>query len=288
MAYAQDDVPLYRADARLVLLHASVIDKNGRLVTNVPQSAFKIFEDGVEQPLRLFRREDVPVSMGILVDNSGSMGSKRSRVAAAALELVKQSNPDDEVFIVNFNDDTHIDQGLTNDVKKLEAALAMMQVRGGTAMRDALSKSIAYVKRNGKKDKKVLVVITDGNDNSSLLSLERIMKSAHQSGVLIYGVGLLAEEEHREASRARRALNDLAEATGGKTFFPQGVEEVDAIAHLVAHDIRSQYIIEYSPANAAMDNTFRAIRITAKAPGNPTVRTRSGYYATPDAKTAAK
>ena len=148
-AAPQDDVPFYRADARLVLLHASVLDKSGRLVTNVPQSAFKIFEDGVEQPIRLFRREDVPVSMGIIVDNSGSMNGKRATVAAAALELVKQSNPDDEVFIVNFNDDTRFDQLLTNDVKKLQAALARMEARGGTAMRDALSKSIDYVKRNG-------------------------------------------------------------------------------------------------------------------------------------------
>jgi VWFA-related protein len=151
-------------------------------------------------------------------------------------------------------------------------------------MRDAIEMSIQHLKK-AHRDKKVLVVITDGNDNSSVLSLEHIMKSAHQSDVLIYGVGLLSEEEHREAARAKRALNDLAEATGGKTFFPQSVEEVDAIAHLVAHDIRSQYIIEYSPANAVMDGTFRAIRITAKAAGNPTVRTRSGYYATPDAKT---
>ena len=147
-------------------------------------------------------------------------------------------------------------------------------------MRDAIAMSIQHLKK-AHRDKKVLVVITDGNDNSSILSMEHIMKSAHQSDVLIYGVGLLTEEEHREAGRARRALNDLAEATGGKTFFPKDVEEVDAIAHLVAHDIRSQYIIEYSPSNSAMDNTFRAIRITAKAPGNPTVRTRSGYYATP-------
>src|SRR5678815_4709690 len=148
-----DDLPLYRLDARLVLLHASVVDKNGRLITNVPQSAFKIREDGVEQPLKLFRREDVPVSMGIIVDNSGSMNGKRSRVAAAALELVKQSNPEDEVFIVNFNDDTHFDQLLTNDVKKLQSALARMEVSGGTALRDALSTSIDYVKKNGKKEK---------------------------------------------------------------------------------------------------------------------------------------
>jgi len=284
MAYAQDEVPLYRADARLVLLHASVIDKNGRLVTNVPQSAFKIFEDGVEQPLRLFRREDVPVSMGILVDNSGSMGSKRSRVAAAALELVKQSNPDDEVFIVNFNDDTHIDQGLTNDVKKLEAALAMMQVRGGTAMRDALSKSIAYVKRNGKKDKKVLVVITDGNDNSSDITLEQVLRQAQSSDVLIYAIGLLNEEEARDARAAKKALKALVDASGGLDYYPKSTSDVQEITPRVAHEIRNQYVLGYTSSNPSLDGTFRQVKVTVTGFGRPTVRTRSGYYATPTAR----
>src|SRR5262249_14128376 len=130
------------------------------------------------------------------------------------------------------------------------------------------------------------VVITDGNDNSSMVGMEQVLKNAHKSDVLIYGVGLLAEEERREAGRARKALNDLAEATGGKTFFPKEVLEVDSIARQVAHDIRNQYVIEYSPKNGAMDGTFRSIKITAKAPGT-TVRTRSGYYATPDSKTGS-
>jgi Ca-activated chloride channel family protein len=288
---AQDSDTIFRADTRIVVCHTTVIDKTGHLVTTLPKSAFTVYENKVKQEIRKFQREDVPVALGLVIDNSGSMRNKLEKVKAAAMALVKDSNRDDEVFVVNFNDTAYLDnpkdKNFTNDLGELETALARIDARGGTAMRDAIEMSIQHLKK-AKRDKKVLVVITDGNDNSSLLSLERIMKSAHQSGVLIYGVGLLAEEEHREASRARRALNDLAEATGGKTFFPQGVEEVDAIAHLVAHDIRSQYIIEYSPSNAAMDNTFRAIRITAKAPGNPTVRTRSGYYATPDAKTAAK
>ena len=288
---AQESDTIFRADTRIVVCHTTVIDKTGHLVTTLPKSAFTVYENKVRQEIRKFQREDVPVALGLVIDNSGSMRNKLERVKAAAMALVKDSNRDDEVFVVNFNDTAYLDnpkdKNFTNDLGELETALGRIDARGGTAMRDAIEMSIQHLKK-AKRDKKVLVVITDGNDNSSLLSLERIMKSAHQSGVLIYGVGLLAEEEHREASRARRALNDLAEATGGKTFFPQGVEEVDAIAHLVAHDIRSQYIIEYSPSNAAMDNTFRAIRITAKAPGNPTVRTRSGYYATPDAKTAAK
>ena len=281
---SQDDVPLYRTDARLVLLHTSVIDKNGKLVTNIPQSAFKIFEDGVEQPIRLFRREDVPVSMGIIVDNSGSMTSKRARVAAAAMELVKQSNPDDEVFIVNFNDDAHFDQRLTGDVKKLEAALARMEARGGTAMRDALSKSIDYVKKNGKHDKKVLVVITDGNDNSSDITLEQVLRQAHNSDVLIYAIGLLNEEEAREARSAKRALKSLVDASGGLDYYPKSTSDVLEITPRVAHEIRNQYTLGYTSSNQALDGTFRQIKVTVTGFGHPTVRTRNGYYATPTAR----
>ncbi len=285
---AQQAATVFRADTRIVVCHTTVIDKSGHLVTTLPQSAFTVYENKVKQEIRKFKREDVPVSLGLVIDNSGSMRNKLAKVEAAALALVKDSNRDDEVFIVNFNDTAYLDnpQGkdFTNDIAELQTALARIDARGGTAMRDAIDMSIHHLKQ-AHRDKKVLVVITDGNDNSSLLSLDHIMKNAHASDVLIYGVGLLTEEEHREAAHAKKALNDLAEATGGKTFFPKDVEEVDAIAHLVAHDIRSQYIIEYSPANSTMDGTFRAIHITAKAAGNPTVRTRSGYYATPDAKT---
>ena len=281
---AQDDVPLYRSDARLVLLHASVVDKNGKLVTNIPQSAFKILEDGVEQPIRLFRREDVPVSMGIIVDNSGSMTSKRSRVAAAALEMVKQSNPDDEVFIVNFNDDTHFDQPLTNDVKKLQAALARMEARGGTAMRDALSKSITYVKKEGKKDKKVLVVITDGNDNSSDITLEQVLRQAQNSEVLIYAIGMLNEEEAGEAKSAKKALRSLVDASGGMDYYPKSTSDVQEITPRVAHEIRNQYILGYTSSNQVFDGSFRQIKVTVNGFGRPTVRTRNGYYATPTAR----
>jgi Ca-activated chloride channel homolog len=280
----QDDVPLYRSDARLVLLHASVVDKNGKLLTNIPQSAFKILEDGVEQQLRLFRREDVPVSMGIIVDNSGSMTSKRARVAAAALEMVKQSNPDDEIFIVNFNDDTHFDQPLTNDVKKLQAALARMEARGGTAMRDALSKSITYVKKNGKKDKKVLVVITDGNDNSSDVTFDQLIRQAQNSEVLIYSIGLLNEEEAGQAKAAKKSLKALADASGGLDYYPKSTSDVEEITPRVAHEIRNQYILGYTSSNQVFDGSFRQIKVTVTGFGRPTVRTRNGYYATPTAR----
>ena len=277
---------IFRADTRRVDLHATVVDKNGRLLTNLPREAFTVYENGVQQQIVSFKREDVPVSMGLIVDNSGSMRDKRAKVEAAALTLVKDSNPQDEVFVVNFNDEAFNDlphgKDFTNDIKEMEEALTRIDSRGGTAMRDAIRMSIDHLKEKAHKDKKVLVVVTDGNDNSSLVSLESLVKASQQSGVLIYSVGLLSEEERREAKRAERALEALAEATGGETFFPKEVSEVERIAHQVARDIRNQYSIVYAPSNQSMDGSFRQIKVTVKAPGSPTVRTRSGYYATPD------
>ena len=278
---AQDDPAIFTSDTKLVPLHVSVIDKAGKLVTNLPQSAFKVYENNVEQPLKIFNREDVPVSMGIIIDNSGSMREKRPKVAAAAMELIKESNPQDEDFIVDFNDVAYLDAPFTSDSKKLEEALDKIDSKGGTAMRDAISMSIDYAKTEGKKSKKVLLVITDGNDNTSNETLEQLVRKAHQSEVLIYCIGLLSEEEPREARAAKRALSELATASGGLAYFPKSLSEVEAITPQIAHEIRNQYILAYTPLNAALDGTFRAIKVTVKAPGNPTVRTRNGYFASP-------
>jgi Ca-activated chloride channel family protein len=289
----QDDTgTIFRSDTRLVVLHTTVMDKSGHLVTDLPREAFTVFENGQPQPIKSFKREDVPVSMGLIIDNSGSMRDKRAKVETAALTLVKDSNKDDEVFVVNFNDEAFLDnphgKDFTNNMKELEESLTRIDSRGGTAMRDAIRMSIDHLKEKSKKDKKVLVVVTDGNDNSSVISLENLVKASQQSEVLIYSVGLLSEEERREAKRAERALNDLALATGGESFFPKEASEVERIAHTVARDIRSQYTIQYTPTNQAMDGSFRAIKVTVKGPGNPTARTRNGYYATENQNPPAK
>jgi len=284
-AASQGTVPVYTSDTRLVVCHTTVVDKSGKLVTNLKQDAFTVAENDVKQDILLFKREDIPVSMGLIIDNSGSMRSKRASVEAAALALVKDSNPDDEVFIVNFNDDAFIDNPNSKDfltnVDEMKEALTRIDSRGGTAMRTAIDKSIEWLKK-AHKEKKVLVVVTDGVDNASDISLEDLVRDARQSDVLIYSVGLLADEEKRSASSAKRQLNALAEATGGLTYYPKEVSEVDPIAHQVARDIRSQYTIAYKPANDALDGTYRKIKVTVKAPGNPVPRTRTGYYATAD------
>jgi Ca-activated chloride channel family protein len=281
-AQTPDGAAVFRSDTRLVVLHASVVDKKGNLVTNLPERAFKVFENGAEQRIKLFRREDVPVSMGILIDDSGSMREKRAKVSAAALALVKASNPQDEVFVVNFNDEAYLDVPFTNDISKLEQGLERIDSRGGTAMRDAISMSIDYMKQKAKKDKKVIVIVTDGNDTASMETLEKTVQKARQSEVLIYAIAILGDDEPNEAKKAKRALRALTEASGGLAYYPKLLPEVEQLALQVAHEIRNQYTIAYTPAIQALDGSFRQIHVKVDAPGHPTVRTRTGYYATPD------
>ncbi|HWY48106.1 MAG TPA: VWA domain-containing protein, partial [Bryobacteraceae bacterium] len=180
-----DDVT-FRADTRLVVLPISVADKNGKLVTDLKQNEFKVFENGIEQPIKIFKREDVPVSLGIIIDNSGSMKEKRQKVEIASLDMVKASNPQDEVFIVNFNDEAWLDVPMTSDIKAMQDGVARIDSRGGTAMRDAINGGIDYLKKEGKRQKKVLLVITDGNDNASTMNLEKLVTRAQQNEVLIF------------------------------------------------------------------------------------------------------
>jgi VWFA-related protein len=273
----------FRSDTKLVVLHASVVDKSGRLLTDLPRTAFKVYENNVEQPLKAFLREDVPVSLGLVIDNSGSMRNKRKQVESAAIAAVKASNPRDEVAVVNFNDEPFNDVPFTSDVKKMEEGLTRLDSRGGTAMRDAISATIDYVKQKGKHDKKVLLVVTDGDDTASqIVSLEKLVQKAHDAEVLLFFIGLLSEEDKRAAKRAKRAMDALAKASGGSAVFPETLEEVEKVALSMASEIRNQYVLTYSPTNQALDGSFRQIRVVANGPGRPVVRTRSGYYANPE------
>lgn len=280
-ASAQEDPYVIRSDTRLVVLHMSVLDHSGKLITTLPKEAFKVFENNVEQQVSIFKREDTPVSMGIIVDNSGSMRERRQKVETAAIQLVKASNKLDEAFIVNFNDDAYLDVPFTSDIHKMEEGIARIDSKGGTAMRDAVSMSIDYLKQQAKKDKKVLLIVTDGNDTTSMgITLEKLVEKAHKNpDVLIYAIGILGEEDKREAGKARRALESLTKASGGFSLYPKDIGEVESMAQQIARDIRNQYVLAYTPSNQNLDGTFRQIKVTA---GKYTVRTRTGYYATPE------
>ncbi len=281
-AIGQDEPATFRSDTRLVVLHATVVDSKGRLLTDLKRESFKVFENGVAQQLRLFRREDVPVSLGLIIDNSGSMRNRRPQVEAAALAMVKASNPKDEVMVVNYNDEAYEDVPLTSDIKKMEEGLSRIDARGGTAMYDAISMTMDRLKEKGKRDKKVILVITDGNDNASVTKLEQLVRKAANSEIVIHIIGILDAEERREARKAKRAVEQIATATGGLFYFPEDLSQVEKISLEVAQDIRNQYVLAYSPSVQALDGTFRQIKVTAGGPNRPTVRTRTGYYATAD------
>jgi Ca-activated chloride channel family protein len=246
-----------------------------------------VLEDKVEQKLSVFKQEDVPVSFGLVVDNSGSMRDKRPQVNAAALTFVKTSNPQDEGFVVNFNDDYYLDteHDFTSDLAEMRTALERIDARGSTALYDAVIGSLDHLKK-GTRDKKVLLVVTDGEDNASRHSLENVVEQAQRSNAVIYAVGVFSDDDikhnHRTMKKARGALGDLANATGGLAFFPETADDTEAICTQIAHDIRNQYTLAYYPTNTAHDGTFRTVAVQVTPPrgvGKLTVRTRTGYYA---------
>ncbi len=270
---------VFHSEVQEVVLHATVIDDRQRIITDLGQNAFTVFEDGKPQVIKSFRHEDIPISLGIVIDNSGSMREKRARVVKAAINLVRASNPNDEVFVVNFSDEYFLDQPFTNKINLLQTALEKYETRGGTALYDAIVASADELKKHGKLQKKILFVVTDGEDDASRESLEQAVRRLQQeNGPTVYAIGLLGEERQR---RARRALETIAERTGGIAFFPRTLDEVDAISSTVARDIRSQYTIGYKPTTPKTVGGYRTIRVDARAPGHSklTVRTRSGYYA---------
>jgi len=290
-AAPQDDsgVFVFKKQVEEVVLHAVVVDTKMRLITNLDKSAFTVMENGKPQPITSFRQEDVPVDLGIVIDNSGSMREKRDQVNKAALNLVRSSNPQDQVFVVNFNDEFYLDQDFTSDINKLRLALEKVESRGGTALYDALVASWSdYLKKDVRLPKKILFVVTDGEDNASRSTLEETVKHlSEENGPTVYAIGLLGEEKER---RARRALQTLAERTGGIAFLPRTLGEVDDISRTVAHDIRSQYTIGYKPTTPKSVGGYRAIQVEAqkKGDGKLTVRTRTGYYAGQDAGPGGK
>ena len=278
-------------DVDEVILSATVVDDHGRLVTDLKPDDFHVFEDGKPQTVTSIQEQDIPVSIGLLVDNSGSMRTKRQAVNEAALDMVRASNPGDETFVVNFADEAYIDQDFTGDINKLRDGLSHIDSKGGTALYDAVIASADYMAKNAKKAKDVLLIITDGEDNASGTNLEETVRRVQDlQGPVVYSIGLLFDDMGgggRETHRARRALQLLSDETGGLAFFPKNLGQVDEIAAEVARDIRSQYTIAYHSSKPASLGGYRTVHVDAKAKGYPKlmVRTKPGYF--PHAETPA-
>jgi Ca-activated chloride channel family protein len=283
-----------RADVEEVVLNCTVLDGT-KLVQDLKGENFQVSEDGVKQNVISFQHTDLPVSIALVIDNSGSMYKKRPSVNKSALDLVAASNPQDEAFVVNFSDEAFIDQEFTSDMNKLRDGLSHIDSRGGTALYDAVVASADKLVSDAKRPKQVIVLITDGEDNASTLNLEQTIRRVQElSGPVIYSIGLLFGDEmsRAEVRHARRAMEMLSTETGGLAFFPKSMEDVDQIAAQVARDIRSQYTIGYHSTKPTTEPGFRRVSVTAEAKGmnKLTVRTRTGYFpvARSDKKTAKK
>jgi VWFA-related protein len=273
-----------------VVLNCTVLD-GVQLASDLKKENFEVFEDGVKQTLISFQHFDLPVSIALVVDNSGSMGRKRPSVNKSALDLIQASNPQDEAFVVNFSDEAVIDQDFTSDVNKLREGLSHIEARGGTALYDAVAASADKLATDAKRPKQVLILITDGEDNASTNNQEQTIRRVRQlSGPVIYSIGLLFGDEmsHEEVKNARKALKTLSDETGGMAFFPKSIEQIDEIAAEVARDIRSQYTLGYHSTKPTTDAGFRTVQVVAKGKGHGklTVRTRTGYF--PVARAAKK
>jgi VWFA-related protein len=275
-------------DVELVQLPISVLDAKGRPVDGLTKDNFQIFEDNGLQQIKLFRHEDIPLSLGLVIDNSGSMRNKRERVNSAALSFVRESNPEDETFIVNFDDSAYLEQDFTGSIGDLIDALDQLDTRGETALYDAVYLSVDHVKA-GKKDKKALLLISDGEDNVSKYGLNKVVEALRESKVTLYAIGLLEDNDQRgglfkkpPSKKARENLEKFAEITGGQAYFPKSLDEVEEIVKDIAHDLRNHYTIGYTPTNRKMDGSWREIRVKVNPPKSVSkisVRTKQGYYA---------
>ncbi len=280
---------VFRKQVDEVVLHATVIDDKKHIITNLDKGDFSVYEDNHPQTITSFSHEDIPVAMGIVVDNSGSMREKREKVNNAALNLVRSSNPGDEVCIVNFNDEYYLDQDFTSNINKLKEGLEKIEARGGTALYDAVVATADHLKKDAKLEKKVIFVVTDGEDNESAETLEQAVRRLQaENGPTVYAIGILESEEHPK--HAKRALQIISDRTGGIAFFPRTLDEVDAISRTVAHDIRTQYTIGYKPTTPKSQGGYRQVKVDARSRnyGKLIVRTKSGYYAGPESSAGAQ
>ncbi len=278
---AQNGVYTLQENVNEVLLNCTVLDEKGRLVMDLKRSDFRLWENGVPQTIDSFQHQDLPVSMGILVDNSGSMRDKHAAVTAAALDLVRASNPEDAAFIVNFSDKAYLDQNLTSNIGALERGLSRFDSRSTTALYDAVVASANELANHAKQPKQVVLIITDGADNASRETLEQAIRRVQNlGGPVVYSIGLLFGDEKEESQMARRALETLSEETGGIAYFPASLQDVDEIAGEVARDIRNQYTIGYHSTKPPNLGGYRTVQVEAQAPhhGKLIVRTRKGYY----------
>jgi Ca-activated chloride channel family protein len=263
----------------LVELQITVLDENDRHVRGLSREDFQITEDRVEQDVSLFRHDDKPVSLGVIIDNSRSMERKKERVDTAALSFIQHSNPLDETFLIHFDDEVRMALDFTGDLAPIETTLASISPYGQTALFDAILTGIEAMEE-GKYEQKAILLVSDGADNASAHAFSEVLEAARLADVAIYSIGILSDSD--VGRTARKGLEELSEITGGRSFFPTRVEEIPALTESVALELRELYTVGYSPTNARRDGTWRSVRINVtQPPETPRYQTnyRHGYYA---------
>jgi Ca-activated chloride channel homolog len=275
-------------EVNLVMMYTSVLDKSGHFIAGLTQDNFKLFEDGVEQKINRFSQEDAPLSMGIILDLSGSMRGKIAQVNKAALAFIQASNPQDQVFLLGFNNEVELLQDFTSDIDEVTDALDNTITLGGTALYDAIYLGVQK-SHTGNRAKKAVVVITDGEDRDSYYKLDEVIKKVQELDVQVFSIGFLNDIPDKglfnfsksEPEKARDALTRVGEETGGKAYFPDKLTDIHTIVAEIAGELRHQYSIGYFSSNSAHDGTFRRVKIELSGvnAANPHVRFRRGYFA---------
>jgi Ca-activated chloride channel family protein len=273
-----------RNRSTLVTIPVSVYDRSGRPITDLKQDDFQILERNERQKITSVRHEDDPLSIGLVIDNSGSMRNRRQRINSAVLAFVRESNPEDEAFIVNFGDTAYVEQQFTSSLGDLIDAFERLSPRGQTALYDAITLSADKLTKEARKDVRAILLVSDGEDNASKSKYEDALRRLQESNVTLYAIGLTedARSGQRPSAKAKKVLQDLADATGGAAYFPKSVEEVEQLCREIAHDLRGRYTIGYEPSNAARDGAWRDVKVavtSTKAGSRLTVRAKPGYFA---------
>jgi Ca-activated chloride channel homolog len=282
-------VETIKIQTEMVQLDVKVTDQTGRSVPGLTKTDFVVYEDKVGQSIESVSGEEAPVSMGLVIDTSGSMRAKLYTVAEAAQDLIRRMRPDDEAFLVQFKTEAELLQEFTSDRRALEDALRDLYLGGGTALLDAIIATADHAQQKGRRRRKALVVITDGLEKNSSAKEKEVKEAMKEDEVQLYLVGFVDEDESfrlfgSPAKRAKDLLTRLAEDSGGRAFFPTDARETPAIAAQIAKDLRAQYVISYYPNNERHDGSFRTVRVALSHEDNRNlvVRTRQGYYARDD------
>jgi Ca-activated chloride channel homolog len=267
-------------DVDQVVLDVSVLNRKGGFVSGLEKEHFQVYDNGRLQEIEYFAHEDVPVTIGVVVDASGSMRPKRAEVISAGLAFIQASNPNDELFLIYFNNDVSVglgpEQKFTNELPVLREALLRLTCVGQTALYDAVGGALEHL-QEGRFDKKALLVISDGADNVSRRKFSDVLEMTRRSKAVIYTISLYDEEN---SDRNARILGSLSKASGGEFFSPSSVSEIVELCRRIARDIRNLYTISYKPSEGSRDGSYHSIKVEAKAPGQErlTVRSREGYF----------